>query len=177
MSETPIGSDEFPETGADDLTLTLILLTGCIGEALTDMCSYSLTIGETYVPFNPDEDEEDSAACEENPCSQMWVRVSSIQPRTVDSFGGDGCSMTLRLDLEVGVVRCFPIMEEGEAPTATQVLEAHAQSMQDMSAVMCAALSCEAIEDRADGLEIGTWSPMGPTGGEYGGIWTFTLEI
>lgn len=175
MSE--MGSEEFPETAADRLNAMLVSFTGCIGEALDDLCTYGLTIGEAYVPFDPDEDEADDEACDDGGCNQMWVRVMSINPKSVDSFTGDGCSVTLAIDVEVGILRCFPIMEDGEAPTATQVLEAHMQSMTDMQAIMCAALSCDAIEEDANAINIGTWSPMGPMGGEYGGFWTFTIEV
>jgi hypothetical protein len=160
------------ETPADErLQDALIGFTGCIGEALADICSYGLTIGETYVPFDPD--PEDDCEDDEAACSQAWVRVTGAQPTAVtDSFGGD-CGGVLRIDLEVGVLRCLEIEEGGEAPKAADVLVAAMQAMTDMQAIQCAALSCEVW----DAIEVGAWSPSGPLGGQYGGMWTFTVEL
>lgn len=162
------GSDEV--SGNDALNTAIIEFTGCIGEAVEDICSYGWTIGETYVPFNPDEDDE----CDEDEvaCSQVWVRVMQIVPRAEESWGGD-CAAVMRIDLEVGVLRCIETPAEGEAPTASDVLVAAAQSMDDMRDIYCAAMACEVW----NAIEVGQWSPTGPLGGQYGGIWTFTVEI
>jgi hypothetical protein len=88
--------------------------------------------------------------------------------------GWDGdCALTLRLDLEVGVLRCIEIEEDGEAPTASDVLAAAVQAMTDMNAILCAAMACEVW----DAINVGQWTPSGPLGGQYGGTWTFTVEI
>jgi hypothetical protein len=170
VSETPVsGNIESTERLLDALVATM----GCVGEALEDICSYSVTIGETYVPFDPDEDDE----CEEGEalCSQAWVRVMNVVPiLKEDSFAGESCSTVLQLGLEIGVLRCFGIEEEGEAPTATDVLAASMQAMVDMKAIYCAMNGCET---GWDDIESGTWSPMGPLGGQYGGQWTFTVEV
>jgi hypothetical protein len=106
-----------PEAAPDErLQEALIGFTGCIGGALPDICSYGLTIGETYVPFDPD--PEDDCDGDEAMCSQVWVRVTDVQPTAVtDSFGGD-CGGVLKIGLEVGILRCLEIPEDGEAPTA-----------------------------------------------------------
>lgn len=152
----------------------LVEFTGCIGEALDDLCSYGLTIGETYVPFDPD--PEDECDDEENPCTQMWVRVSGVTPfGTVEggSFGGDSCSVDKRIELEIGILRCMVIEDDGEAPTASDVLVAAAQAMVDMQRMECSALSCTAFES----VELGNWQPLGPLGGQVGGVWTMTVEL
>lgn len=168
MSETPLP----PATGVDGLIEALVGFTGCIGTAFDDICSYSLTIGDSYVPFLPDDEDE----CEDGDemCSQIWVRVTDVTPRNVsDSFeGGDGCFAGMDFGLEVGVVRCIEVEANGEAPTATQVLEAAVQSMEDMNRIYCAAMGCEVF----DALNAGQWQPFGPEGGQYGGFWTFTAE-
>jgi hypothetical protein len=168
MSEMPLGSDELP---ADRLNEALVAFTGCIGESLDAVCSYGLTIGEAYVPFDPD--PEDDCEDDEALCTQAWVRVMSVQPTgTVPSFGGD-CGGVMQMTLEVGILRCFVIPEGGEAPTATDTLLAATQAMTDMNAIYCAAMACEVW----DSIESGAWEPMGPLGGQYGGVWTFTVEI
>jgi hypothetical protein len=167
-----LGSDETPNPNAY-LEDALLEFTGCVGKAIPDICSYSLTVGEAYVPFEPDEEDE----CEEDDewCSQVWVRVQSIRPReaTGEGFDNSGFGLVLVADLEVGVLRCFEVMEEGEAPSATQVMVAAMQSMSDMSAIHRAAMCCEVW----DGITTGQWTPSGPLGGQYGGIWTFTVEL
>jgi hypothetical protein len=162
-----MGSDETPL----DLNTALVAFTGCIGEALEDICSYGLTIGETYVPFDPDPD--DACDDEEVMCSQAWVRVMGVNPtQAPESFGND-CSVDLRLTLEVGILRCIEIEGEGEAPTASEVLDAAMQAMTDMRTIYCAAMSCEVW----DSIASGNWVPSGPLGGQYGGIWTFDVEL
>ena len=164
-------SDLVEVTPDERLHEALIAFTGCVGESLEDICSYGLTIGEAYVPFDPDEDDE----CEDDEaqCSQAWVRVTTVQPTgQVDSFGGD-CGGVLRIGLEVGVIRCLEIPEGGHAPTASDMLVAAIQAMTDMKAIHCAAMACEVW----DSIEVGVWTPDGPLGGQYGGIWNFTVEV
>ena len=171
MSEMSLGS----VTPADLLNESLIAFTGCVGEAVEDICSYGLTIGESYVPFDPDEnddDEDDDCGEDEAACSQLWVRVTNITPLSTEGFDGGTCSSILRIGLEVGILRCFEINEGGEAPNATQVLLAATQGMDDMNAIYCAAMACEVWE----AINVGEWTPTGPLGGQYGGIWTFTVE-
>jgi hypothetical protein len=79
----------------------------------------------------------------------------------------------MRLTLEVGVLRCLDIPEEGAAPTAQDVLVAALQAMSDMRAIYCAAMACEVW----DSIDSGTWTPSGPLGPEYGGVWTFDVEV
>lgn len=156
----------------DRMLDSLVSFTGCVGEALEGICSYGLTIGETYVPFDPD--PEDDCAEGEAVCSQAWVRVMGASPRYAqDSFEDGDCSVVLALTLEVGVIRCIDISEDGEAPTANEVLVAAMQSMTDMRAIYCAAMACEVW----DSINSGQWTPSGPLGGQYGGVWTFDVEV
>lgn len=167
------GSDEPDMTGAGPLIEALVGFTGCIGEALPDICSYGWTYGDSYVPFVPDPDDE---TCDEEEalCSQAWVRVAGVTPSpgAVETWEGD-CAIELSLTLEVGVLRCVDIAEGGEAPTATDTLAAAMQSMTDMNALHCAAMGCEVWAS----IETGAWEPYGPLGGQYGGVWTFTVTI
>lgn len=176
MSETPVSgndSDFAAETPADRLNNAIMAFAGCVAESLKDICTYSVTIGQSYVPFDPDED--DDCDPEEAVCSQAWVRVMNVQVMDQQfSFGGgDGCNTSLQLMLEVGILRCIEIPEGGEAPTATDVLVASMQAMTDMLAIQCASQSCDAF----DSITTGQWSPSGPLGGQYGGTWTFTVEV
>lgn len=172
MSEQPTEPDlDADFDPADRINEALAGFTGCIGEALRDLCSYGLTIGETYVPFSPD--PEDDCDEDEAMCSQAWVRVMGIRETPAEPGWDGSCTSGTTIDLEVGVLRCFEIEEEGEAPTATDVLAAAMQAMTDMAAIRCAATSCEVW----DALTVGDWQPSGPLGGQYGGTWTFTAEL
>lgn len=160
-----------PQLRADALNEALVGFTGCVGEALEGICSVGLTIGEAYVPFEPDDDEE----CDEDDayCSQAWVRVEGVRPEIEESFEAGGCAARLFVTIEVGVMRCFTIPDKGEAPTATDVLVASMQGMDDMQAIFCAAMNCEVWVS----IEASPWQPLGPMGGQYGGVWTFTAEL
>ncbi len=161
-------SDMTPEP-VDPLNAALYEFSECIGSALEDICSYGVTIGERYVPFDPD--DEDDEDCDVR-CSQAWVRVTDVQTSSESSWSGD-CATTLRIGLEVGVTRCVKVEDRGEAPTASAVREASVQAMDDMRAIHCAAMSCGVW----DSIEAHEWSPEGPSGGQYGGQWTFTVEV
>lgn len=161
------GSDDDP---LDPLQEALLQFTGCVGEAFTDICSYGLTVGDSYVPFDPD--PEDGCEDEEAACSQVWVRVTDVTPDASDGWEGD-CGVVLRIGLEVGIVRCFTIPDGGEAPTATDVMLAALQSARDMKTMFCAAMGCEVWNS----IEAGQWTPQGPLGGQYGGTWEFTVEL
>lgn len=172
MSEIPLGSGESGDE-EDPLYDALIEFTACIGAAVGDICSYGFTIGDTYVPFDPDEDD-DECDTESVQCSQVWTRVMGAQPKDEGAGGWDGnCALVMTLDIEVGVLRCVEVPDGGEAPTATEVMTAGLQAMADMKAILCAALGCDTWDD----VEPGTWRPIGPLGGQYGGVWTFTVEI
>lgn len=165
-----IGSDEAVDP-AQGITMSLVEFTGKIGEALEDLCSYGLTIGAQYVPFDPD--PEDNCDADEAACSQAWVRVESVVPTSTVDGWDDDCSTVLEITLEVGILRCFGIEEDGEAPTASDVLWAAAQSMTDMKVIYDAAMSSGAWSK----INSGAWSPEGPLGGQYGGTWTFVVEV
>lgn len=176
MSETPVsgnGSDEYGSSPADNLNDSLIAFLQCVHTAVPDVCTSSVTIGQSYVPFDPDEDEDCDA--DEAVCSQLWVRVMNVTPlfQQASFAGGDGCSTSLQLTLEVGILRCIEIPEGGEAPSATDVLVASQIAMDDMMAIHCAATECDVF----DSISTGQWSPSGPLGGQFGGIWTFTVEV
>lgn len=174
--------DETPEHHAarvedERLHNSLVAFTQAIGEAL-GVCSYGLTIGQDYVPFEPDdddgcdEDEEDAVSC-----TQAWVRVESVVPTGgVSLIDGSDCDSVLRINLEVGILRCIVVEEGGEAPKAADVLGAAITSMSDMTAIYRAAVGPEAPEVW-DSITAGQWTPSGPLGGQYGGIWQFTVEL
>lgn len=182
---TVLAEESSPHAFATQINEALVGFTGCIGESLEEICSYSLTFGEVYWPFRPDDED----GCDEGEdCSQAWVRVTDISvvlqeqgfdggPKRTeageDSACSGPCGGTFRFNLEVGVLRCYTIPEDGEAPTALEVMSTAMQANIDMAAVYQAAMNCEVWER----IEPGTWQPEGPLGGQYGGFWTFTVEL
>lgn len=173
MSIMDLGSDETLPPAVVRLQNALIEFTGCIGDALPDICSVGYTLGESYVPFDPDPEDDCKAAAVQ--CSQAWVRSGTIQPTSGAALGWDdaACEISLTMELEVGVLRCIQLPKNGKAPKATDVLVAGMQALTDMNAILCAACGCGAW----DKLSVGSWNPSGPLGGQYGGIWTFTVEL
>lgn len=159
---------------ADALNDALIAFTGAVGEALTNICSYGLTYGDSYVPFLPDEGDTACSDEEEALCSQAWVRVmnASPSPGSTEAWSGD-CAIEMSIHIEVGVVRCVGIPEGGEAPTVSDALDAALQSNEDMMAIHCAAMATEVWAS----ISTGSWQPHGPMGGQYGGTWDFTVAI
>src|SRR5690349_7291742 len=120
MTDTPTESPQ--EDPSDPLLVSLVAFTAAMADAVPDICSYGLTIGESYVPFDPDEDEE----CTEEDilCSQLWVRVTNVTPTAINQEGFDGtqCDVDMSIGLEVGILRCIEVPEGGEAPKASDVL-------------------------------------------------------
>lgn len=155
----------------------LVDFTNCVGNSVEGVCSFGLTIGENYVPFDPDpdedcDDEDESAGAD---CSQLWVRVMDVseKPGQPQGFDGSSCADVMLYQLEVGILRCLHIPEGGEAPTTSEVLNQALQAMTDMNDIRCAALACEVDAT----LVVGSWTPLGPQGGQHGGVWTFTMEL
>lgn len=161
-------------SGIERFQDAILAFTQCVGSAPDNICSYGFTIGETYVPFLPDEDTEAPCDYEDEMCSQVWVRIMNVSPAPeTPTWAGDSCALSLVVTLEVGVLRCIEIPEGGEAPSALSVSAAGLQAIADMNALHCAAMGCEVW----DAITTGSWDPIGPMGGQYGGMWTFTVEL
>lgn len=172
MSE--LGSEEQPFSHMEELQTALLIFTERVCSPL-GVCSYGLTMGESYVPFDPDEDDD----CEEGEayCSQAWVRVDGMEFQTSESWANK-CGGQIALTIEVGVLRCVDVPEDGEAPTATDVAAAALQAMEDMYTIHCAAMKEDDPEDELwIDIESQQWTPSGPLGGQAGGVWTFRVTI
>lgn len=158
-----------------DLSTSLEGLAACLCAELQAMaapfvCFCGVIIGEdTY-------DLSGIGDCEDNACGQAWIRVtqaymaSDLGEQDVD---GNNCSLELNVDLDIGILRCLEVPEKGEANTPEELLAAFRQQNEDMLAIRRAVLCCDAIDTRD--VILGLWTPQGPQGGIYGGIWTATL--
>lgn len=170
MTIVPTGSPD----GTERLQDALISFTLCVGSTLENLCSYGLTVGEAYVPFLPDPDEDHLCDEDDIMCSQAWVRVMGAAVAVPsEAWNGDPFTHASTIELEVGVLRCIDIPEDGEAFFALDAAAGALRSVADMNAILCAAMNCEVWES----IQVGAWNPVGPMGGQYGGIWTFSVEI
>lgn len=157
-----------------DLSTTLESLAACLCAELVDvgpdLCFCGVIIGEdTY-------DLSGIGDCESGGCGQAWVRVTSSYMASelgVQDTDGGNCNLELNVELEIGVLRCLEIPDRGEANTPAELLAAFRQQQADMLAVRRSVLCCDAVD--IEDVIMGVFSPIGPQGGLYGGVWTVVL--
>lgn len=78
------------------------------------------------------------------------------------------CATPLAASFVMGVVRCFQVNPRGES--GEDMLRWLDKQMADMQAMRRAILCC-GVED----VSLGTYTPIGPEGGAFGGSWTGTV--
>lgn len=157
---------------AELINAALAALAGCVCEELRengDLCFCGITLGDQYISMAGIGDCEDA-------CGEAWVRVETVLtgdiPGETQQYPGD-CSTGLSLAVEVGVLRCMKIEEDGEAPSARDLLCAANEQINDMVALKRALLCCEHF----DQVIVGSWLPRGPEAGLVGGSWTATVAL
>lgn len=109
--------------------------------------------------------------CEDGKCGQAWVRVVTVYPMSVlgqANVETRNCDVGLGADLEVGLLRCWPIEEDGEAVDPLTMLEVAQQQLLDEESLRRAVSCCEELKDYI----LGQWTPVGPEGGLIGGTYT-----
>lgn len=113
--------------------------------------------------------------CEDDECGQAWIRVTnSYMASTLGEQDTDSrnCGLELNVELEIGVLRCFPIPAAGEAVEAAHMLAASRKQNEDMLAMRRAVVCCEAID--SNDFILGVYTPQ-IDGNLYGGTWTAVL--
>lgn len=153
------------------LKAKLSALAACVCEKVTDsagFCFCGVLPGEEWYDL--------TEGCDSETCGMAWVRVAGMYMST--EFGQqdlelNNCNKGVGLELEVGVVRCFPTEEDGSAPDQATLLAGSDQQMEDAVNILRAIECCESFDDYL----IGLWSPIGPEGGSYGGAWTVTVGV
>ena len=111
---------------------------------------------------------------------QAWVRLDSVFPSTIFPSPADTtqCSTGLAASIEIGVLRCMQVMEEGgEAPSLDEQVRATRLQMADMQAMRRAVMCCDWRADPDHKILLTTYVPVGPEGGCVGGTWTFMVEV
>lgn len=111
---------------------------------------------------------------------QVWARLVTFQPLpsagAARKPGTDPCAVPhFVATVELGVTRCAATQDKnGNAPAAERVAADGLQGIADMAALL-GVLRCPppGVEIR----DLGSWTPQGPNGGCFGGVWTFTLRV
>lgn len=111
-----------------------------------------------------------------------WVRLESVYPSTVfpEPDQETGCGAPLAFEVEIGVARCAPMPNSlnGALPTVEQQEDAARLGVADMRAIQRAVLCCFGADgqQRFREVAVGTYQPLGPMGGVYGGTWSLTVS-
>jgi hypothetical protein len=112
--------------------------------------------------------------CDEK-CGMAWVRLIMAYPATgvgaPDETVGN-CSASLGFDVEVGILRCIDVPEDGSAPPAEEQVATTQLQVADMMTMWRAINCCEALPNKD--FILGAYQPMGPLGALVGG--NFTLR-
>lgn len=103
---------------------------------------------------------------------QAWVRLVTAFPSTnfpaADTLSG--CAAPLAYQVEVGIVRCAPQMDEqGNPPPVMEQTEAAIYQMGDLAAIRKAVQCCFAKDDYI--YRLGSYTPI-MLGDALGGAWT-----
>jgi hypothetical protein len=111
-----------------------------------------------------------------------WVRPASFFPSSTTFPTQDAAPQpkgvsAWAVTLELGFVRCAPVGDENQIPTAED-WDATVQGVMDGAAAMRRALCCfiEAKQGRARRVLPGTWQPIEVQGGCVGGIMPITIQ-
>ncbi len=109
---------------------------------------------------------------------QAWVRLVNAYPSSgvgVPDLNVGNCNKGLGIDLEIGVLRYFPIEENGGSLEVTEMLVASQLQIADMISMQRAVVCCPAISEKD--YIMNTYTPIGPDGGLLGGSWTLSMAI
>lgn len=109
--------------------------------------------------------------CGSGKCGQAWVRVVSVYPSTAlgeANTEARNCDVGMGADIEVGILRCWPIEDEGEPVEPAVMFEVAEQQLIDEASLRSAVQCCDAL----DAYILGQWNPVGPEGGLIGGTYT-----
>lgn len=158
------------------VSTTLEALAQCLCEAiasndLPDLCFCGMLPGETVIA--------DYAGDCEDSNGMAWVRLTNLYPSVqlgAQNTQPGNCASMLGIDAEIGVFRTFPVgTQDGEPPTPAQMLYASELAIADAMAMRQAIYCCDALP--GVDLMVGNYTPVGPVGGVYGGLWTIALQV
>lgn len=107
-----------------------------------------------------------------------WVRLTTAYPakgvgRVSEDVGN--CGTELGVEFEMGILRCFPVPDDGEAPSPEEMLAAAEQQHHDLLIMRKALFCCDALPNNS--YILSAYRPSGPLGGVYGGSFGIMLVI
>lgn len=117
--------------------------------------------------------------CARGTCGMAWVRLMATYPMkaigVVDPTPGN-CGASLGADVEMGILRCFPLGDEtGAGPTMEQLVRATRLQVADSVVMQKAILCCPSIPSKE--FMLNGYTPAGPAGDLVGGIWTMSIGL
>lgn len=148
--------------------LAVCLCAQIVADDLPRVCLCSLMPGDA-VAFDYTGD------CE-NACGMAWVRLATAYPSAivgVPDLNLRNCSALLGFDVEVGIIRCGPVIQEdGSLPDPAEHVTSAELQIADMLAMRKAIACCR----DSNNWILGTYTPVGPEGGVVGGAWTVSMQ-
>lgn len=166
---------EWPEKKVPRITHGLLDLLECVCDALTVLgqgptCWCGIYPGETV-------SWEHCGECDNGNCGQAYIRPATAFPYDIfpqQAFDAT-CANPLAYEIEVGVLRCFPTMDEhGDPPEDETITESALLLLEDQAALHTAIRCCDS--PLLEGHLLGAWTPVGPNGGCVGGSWQVYLD-
>lgn len=125
---------------------------------LTDRCTIAILHGVGDIPAVPNVGE-----------AYGWVGLQNAFPYSTfpnPDTSLSNCARPIAGLLSIGVLRCYSPTAEMERPET--MAELLALQLADMAAIKAAVMCCKA--GNPDGnFQLGTYTPLGPDGGTYGG--------
>jgi hypothetical protein len=142
------------------------------GAAGPDLCFCGVLPGEIVVADVGAEENCD------NGCGMAWTRIVSAYPaQTVGEVAVEPntCGANLGVDIEVGILRCYQLPDNGDPPSPEVLAAAAARQADDMMSMYRAVKCCEALQEFGIDYLLGIFTPSGPLGGVVGGTWTLSV--
>jgi hypothetical protein len=167
MTVTTLPADPLSSTVFDSLTV----LAACLCEqirvsGLPETCFCGVVPGEAVVAAY-------AGNCTKK-CGMAWVRLVSTYPASgvnVPNEEARNCGAGIGYGVEAGILRCAHIGTEERPPTASEQMADAQLQIADMLVIRRAVACCPGSRDWI----LGTYTPAGPQGGLFGGVWTMEM--
>lgn len=111
---------------------------------------------------------------------QGWVGVSSMAPQPGQDMGQRIWPVEFVAEVVVGVLRCAAVVDDHGVPPTVEAVMADAAKQTRDAAIIREVLQCcyvEATDAGTGEFRLGTWEPLGPTGGCVGGQWRANILL
>lgn len=114
--------------------------------------------------------------CADGLCGIAWVRLVSAQHVVgvgVRDERAGNCGSEVGMEVELGILRCYPINEDGSPLSIEEQAAAAEVQFMDTDTICRAVMCCPSLQSK-DFIMRG-YTPMGPLGGVVGGYWTISM--